>query len=299
MKIATTTGDFSAYTESNLEAIEYVKKSGFRYIDYSFCLDYNNKTGFFGNDADYIKKLHKKIGELDVMLIQSHAPFSSLMFEKDISGLICDTIKCVRACAELDIPTLVVHTGYAHSLSKEETLKKNKEFFMPILEEAAQCKVKILAENFNKMEYEDIYWIDNATDLKEFIEYVNHTSLYAVWDAGHANLQEMNQYDELKIIGSYLQALHIHDNLGEGDNHMAPFFGTMSIDSLMQGLIDIGYSGYFTFEAENILLPFKNRRICTDDTRLLKAPLELRLKAEAFLYEIGKTILKAYDCFEE
>jgi len=33
--------------------------------------------------------------------------------------------------------------------------------------------------------------------------------------------------------------------------------------------------------------------------RLWKAPLSLRIQAEKLLYETGKTILSAYDCFEE
>ena len=35
------------------------------------------------------------------------------------------------------------------------------------------------------------------------------------------------------------------------------------------------------------------------DKRLLEAPLSLRIKAEEFMYEIGKTTLEAYGCFEE
>jgi hypothetical protein len=35
------------------------------------------------------------------------------------------------------------------------------------------------------------------------------------------------------------------------------------------------------------------------DRRLAVPPLDLRRRAAAFLYEIGKSILSAYDCFEE
>ncbi len=41
------------------------------------------------------------------------------------------------------------------------------------------------------------------------------------------------------------------------------------------------------------------RRPFPEDTRLLNVPLELRIKGENLLYEIGKHILTAYDCFEE
>lgn len=299
MKLATTTNDFAAYTSNSIEAIEYVKNAGFKYIDYSFCIDYKNKTGIYSADEDYIEKVIEKVKELDVCLVQAHAPFYSFIFDGDISGLIEDTIKCVRACAKWGIPSVVVHAGYQRNISKEENFRKNKEFLLPILEAGVQYGVKILTENFNKMEFDDIYWIDNATDLMEFIEFVNHPNLYVLWDAGHANLQEMSQEEELTKLGDLVSGLHIHDNYGDFDNHMPPFWGTMSMDSLMQGLFAIGYKGYFTLESENIFLSGEHRRVNTNNPRLLKAPLDLRIKAEALLYEVGKTILKAYDCFEE
>ena len=299
MKLATTTGDFSAYTPHVTEAMEYIAKAGFKYIDYNFCVDHRNGTGIYSDDANHLEKVLKKADELGVELVQSHAPFSMFMFEGDTTPLLNDTLKCVESCARLGIKTLVVHTGYAHFLSKEQTYQKNKEFFAPVLEAAEKHNIYILAENFNKMFAENTYWIDNASDLCEFIDYVNHPLLKAVWDTGHGNLQDMPQHEELKILGSRVMALHVQDNPGDDDKHMAPFFGSLNVDSLMQGLLDIGYNGCFTFEASNILSPAQNRRTFDDGTRLLKAPLDLRIKAENLLYEIGKTVLTTYNCFEE
>lgn len=225
---------------------------------------------FFGDDQNYLEKVIKKAQELDVEFVQSHAPFKMLMFEEDTTPLMEDTIKCVKMCAKLNIPTLVVHTGYAHSLSKHQTYQKNKEFFTPILEVAKKEGVYILAENFNKMFMDGVYWIDNATDLCEFIDFVNHPNLKAVWDTGHGNLQDMPQHQQLKILGSRVMALHVQDNRGDDDHHIAPFFGTLNIDSVMKGLIDIGYNGYFTFEADNFFL--KQRRGFDGENKLNIAP---------------------------
>lgn len=56
--------------------------------------------------------------------------------------------------------------------------------------------------------------------------------------------------------------------MGNDDQHMAPYFGTLSIDSLMNGLFDIGYKGYFTFEASNILLNAAHRTPYEKDKRM-------------------------------
>ena len=67
----------------------------------------------------------------------------------------------------------------------------------------------------------------------------------------------------------------------------------------MNGLLDIGYNGYFTFEVGGIFLPAAKRRVYERDTRLAGAPLALRLAMERYLYELGKCVLESYNCFEE
>jgi hypothetical protein len=71
------------------------------------------------------------------------------------------------------------------------------------------------------------------------------------------------------------------------------------MDSVMQGLLAIHYQGYFTFEANRIFLPARSRRPHDGELRLATPPLSLRLAAERLLYETGKTILSAYDVYEE
>ena len=66
------------------------------------------------------------------------------------------------------------------------------------------------------------------------------------------------------------------------------------MDSLMNGLIDIGYKGAFTFEACNFFLPAVKRRPFDADERLKLPPLPLKIMAESMLLEIGKTALTAY-----
>ncbi len=299
MKLATTTGDFSNYAPDSLRAMEYAAKAGFKYIDYNFCDDYRKRNGIFSCDTqEYAKILKKQADSLGIKLVQAHAPMGAAIAE-DNEQFIKDTIKCVELCGILEIPNIAVHSGYAKGLSPDETFEKNKSFFMPILECASKYGINILVENFNIRCIEDLYWIDNASDLLKMIECVDHPLFHAVWDAGHANMQKMQQEDELKILGDHVKALHVQDNMGNDDSHMAPYFGTLSIDSLMHGLMEIGYNGYFTFEACNFFLNAEKRTPYDKDKRAWKAPLDLRIKAENLLYETGRSILSAYDCFEE
>lgn len=301
MKLATTTGDFSAYTKSQEESMQYIQKAGFRYLDYNFCSDYSQQSGIYTDDwkkhLDNVKRQEEALG---VKFVQAHAPMGTPIKRGDYhTAFVEANLRCIESCKELGIHNLVVHSGYEMGISKEECFDRNKEFYYELLQKAEECDVNILVENFNRMCIDGMYWIDNAPDLRAMIDYIDHPLCHACWDAGHGNMQEMPQDESLRILGSHVYALHIQDNMGDDDSHMAPFFGTLNLDSLMHGLRDINYQGYFTFESGNIFLPAGRRRPFEKDQRLIKAPLELRIKAENLIYEIGKCTLEAYDCFEE
>ncbi len=301
MKIATTTSDFSMYTNDTLLSSEYINEAGFKYIDYGFGCDFDSKIGFFSNDYDgWLKKLKEFAEKSSVKYVQAHSPMGRPIVKDDNQRPLIDGTKlCIKACADLGIENIVVHSGYDNGLSKDETFEKNREFYGELLNYAENFGVNILTENFNKMCIPGIFWIDNATDLLALIDYIDHPLFHACFDIGHANLQDMPQHKEMAILGEHIKAIHMQDNWGDDDYHVAPFFGTTNIDSVMAGLKAIDYKGYFTFEACNILLPAHRRRGFEGEGQLLTPPLDLKLKAEALLYEIGKTILSTYGCFEE
>lgn len=301
MKLATTTADFSHYVNSQEEAILHIKKAGFKCADYSFGMDYSKKTGVAGkNPKEYLEKIKYFADENGVEFVQAHAPMGRpLIKNEDYESFIEANKVSISACGILGIKNIVVHSGYASGLSKEETFVKNKEFYYELLPVAEKYGVNILTENFDKMCNPKTFWIDNANDMRELIDIVNHPLFHCCWDVGHANMQEMPQDEQLKILGKDVLAIHIQDNFGNDDNHIAPFFGSMNLDSIMHGLLDIEYNGYFTFESDGMLCPLWRKRKYEKDDRLLYAPIEIKDKAESLLYDIGKHILTVYNCFEE
>lgn len=298
MKLATTTGDYFAYTSSQTEALEHIRRAGFRYADYNFGLDYNLRSGVYAADfEEYIHSIAKVTDKIGIQLVQAHSPMGKPLL--DNGSFLADTLRCVDACGTWGVQNLVVHSGYAPGLSREETFERNKAFFLPLLERAERYKINILVENFNKMDTADTYWIDNAPDLLEMIKCVNHPRFHAVWDVGHANMQEMSQDEALRLLGDHIRALHIQDNMGDRDAHLVPFLGTLNLDAVINGLFDIGYNGYFTFEVGSFFTPAQSRRPYSRDNRLISAPIELRDAFERYLYDLGKCVLEKYGCFEE
>lgn len=299
MKLATTTGDFRIHAKDQFEAIDYIAQSGFKYIDYNFGMDLRNKTGVFSDDWKcYIEKLKNFVESKGLKLVQSHAPMGQPFVDGE--AFIDINKRCIEACAMLGIDNTVVHSGHLKGIStKEESFEKNKEFYNKLLPFAEAHGVYVLTENFNKMFDPNWFWADDAQTVLELVEYIDHPMLKVCWDTGHGNMKDIPQHESLKLLGKYVHALHVQDNWSTGDHHIAPFFGTMNLDSLMHGLKEIGFNGYFTFEADAMFMPPHRRRPFEEDKRLLCVPLEIMIKGENLLYEIGKHILTAYDCFEE
>jgi sugar phosphate isomerase/epimerase len=80
----------------------------------------------------------------------------------------------------------------------------------------------------------------------------------------HKELLKYNdQYSAITKIGKRLKCLHIHDNNGHDDDHIAPFDGTVSWKDVMRGLKDAGYEHSFTFEAHNSVKRLPDN--CKDD----------------------------------
>lgn len=302
MKLATTTGDFSGYNVSQFDSLRYIREAGFRYADYNFHLDYLRGDGVYLKDFEhYFAAIREHSEKIGIKLVQAHAPMGDPIGSEqclDNSHFIRDTLRCVDAAGAFGVENLVIHSGYRMGISKEECFRENREFFLKILERAERFGLNILVENFNKMCIDGVFWIDNAQDLFDFIEYVDHPLLHGVWDVGHANLQSMAQEDEIRILGSHLKALHIQDNDGAKDDHLTPFLGTLDLDSVMRGLAEVGYDGYFTFEVGRVFRKRDENKDLSQTSPLRSAPLQLKRAYEGYLYELGKCILEAYGKFE-
>ncbi|MBR4940721.1 MAG: sugar phosphate isomerase/epimerase [Clostridia bacterium] len=298
MKLATTTGDLAGFAKSHTEAMEITSRAGFTHFDYNFGVDSWLGKGVYSRDSQgYYENIREFAEEKGFHLVQAHSPMGRPI-AADNEAFLKLTADCVEACGKMGIPQIVVHSGYEMGLTKKECFARNREFFLPLLEVGEKWGVNVLVENFNKMEVPGLYWVDNAPDLLELIETVDHPLFHAVWDTGHANMQEMPQSEAIGILGSHVLGVHVHDNDGTGDTHLTPYLGTLSMDSVMQGLLAVGYKGCFTFEVGGIFAPADKRRRAEKE-KLLTPGLEIRLAMEKYLYELGKNVLMQYGCFEE
>lgn len=311
MKLATTTADLAKYAADTAGAVRLFAGTGFRYLDYSFDVLYPG-SAFLGPDwPRQVNAAAEAAAETGMTFVQAHAPsHNSLDPNADHETGLLATARTIEACGRLGIPNIVVHSGgagcYRYPQDRLAYYEAILPFYRQLFPYMEKYNVKVLIENGCKANQGAIYSFRTAEDMRGFLDYAGHPLLGICWDTGHANLEEnMDQYRELKALGSALTALHVQDNDGIKDEHIAPFNGTLDLDAIIQGLLAIDFQGYFTLEACNFLRTencwpnFRKSTPLPAPTRLRRPSAELARQSVALLYQIGKYALEQYGCFEE
>jgi sugar phosphate isomerase/epimerase len=307
MKLSQTNGPIlHFYGGDERASLEHLKKAGFKYVDISFWSRYLSGSRYFTESNDKLADEYKRIlDELELIPVQSHEPFGNSIGNDNGAFYFRKTPLSIDLAGKIGIPSITVHAGIAIApMSREEFMEKNVAVFKKLIPYAEKYGTRILIENTG--------WKVNGTnlstadDLNEIIDRLDHPLFGVCWDTGHANLCELDQYAELKKLGSRLEGLHVHDNYGKRapgcDLHQYPYWGNVNFDGVISALLEIGYKGTFNFEVDNPVrrteaIPFVKDGV--EQKKLEMMSPELRLQMETFLFAIGKQMLEKYDCFEE
>ena len=304
MKIATTTGDFSVFCQSDEERIRELHRAGFRYIDFSM---YSFKPScVYMSDGwrDEVLRLREVADSLGMTFVQAHSQGGNPLSDdpSHIEFLEKATIRSIEICGVLGIKNTVVHNGHSLGLTKEEWFIKNRDFYRRLIPVMESVGVNVLCENSTKSNMGERYFINTGRDMREFIDFVGHPLVHGCWDTGHANC-EGSQYDEIMALGEELYAIHYNDNHGAKDDHVAPFLGRLNHDEVMSALIDVGFKGYFTLECTSSLVGYDQwtgkRRRFEQASKLREPQLFMQRHIEAMLYECAEWMLGEYGLFEE
>ncbi len=316
LKIATTTTDFCGYVSGVPEEVKCFENSKFRNLN----LELTAATPeFYSDDENDWKKFAKRLAnareEAGVRYVVAHAPCLHNPIPEALQNPDNETyktnIRVLRRAIEvfhyLGIDRVVVHACASENFSVEEFYQYNKMFYGDLMDLAEKYNITIMTENWDNNKYH----LSTGKEMRDFIDYIGHPLLAACWDTAHGNIdsvaRELGQYENIVALGDKLKGVHISDNFSHGHLHSWPFAGVINFDSVMQGLIDVNYDGYFTFEASYTLLHKNNppayRRIPWEFngktvTKLQNPSLELKKQAVELLYETGKYILETYNCFE-
>jgi len=311
MKLATSTGDFKFYVNSLEEQVKFFKDTKFKYINLEQSAD---TSGLLLDDDNTWRRIADDLGNAavyaGVKYVVAHSPCLNVyddFSEENYNVKLRAIRRSIENCHTLGIDRIVVHSCPNNDFTTADYYEKNKKFYSDLFDLMEKYNIMVLTENWDTFEYP----VDTGREMRTFVDYVNHPLLGICWDSAHGNIcktaKRLGQYQNIIDIGDKLKGLHISDNFGDCHHHGWPFAGIINFDSVMQGLLDVNYDGYFTFEASYTLLHQHNlpyRRQPWEHngetiTKLVSPSVELKKQAVDLLYETGKYILESYNCFEE
>ncbi len=183
--------------------------------------------------------------------ISVHGPFSDLNPASLIDPIWQETIRQINTCVELSAEftdVVVVHPGVVSPLGNqlpEQVWQRNVEALKIICDHAQDYGVRICLENMPNMEK---LLCRTPEELFGMVEAVGRDNLGTTCDVGHANTN--------KNVAKFLQEMkrishvHIHDNKGVHDQHLAIGDGTVDWERALFALK--GFDGLMVIEGRNL-----------------------------------------------
>lgn len=271
MRLATQTS-ISADCFGFKKSIELIKDAGFDSVDFSmFCMSLDDACVLNSDNwREAAKDIKKFADSLGIPFSQAHAPFyfsiddGEEVFLKNVREKVS---RAIEIAGILEIPVIIAHPMQFRPFYKKKNQKYfrefNKEYYAQYLPLCEKNGVKIACENLwkTKGKGKRKHIIDGAcadpAGFSELIDSVGSEYFTGCLDIGHCALTGRNAADFIRAAGNRISALHVHDNNGVEDLHMPPGYGNTNWDEVCRALAEINYSGDFTLEADEFLVPYR------------------------------------------
>ncbi|MBR5006455.1 MAG: sugar phosphate isomerase/epimerase [Clostridia bacterium] len=214
---------------------------------------------------------------------QAHAPFPSVLPPDpefpDYNAYILEALKkTIKCCAYIGCKKLVVHPFYyklPDTLEASEEFEMNVRSYSALAETAKEHGVMVLLENMFST-YKGKPYAACCSDIhyaETLIDTLNGLAGGKVFgfclDTGHLLLCSHDALAVMRRLGDRIEAIHVHDNNGEKDQHIAPYMGIADWNRFIRGLAEIGYDKTLSFETFHVCDLFDNELI-PDVLRLIE-----------------------------
>lgn len=272
------------------EGCKLLKECGFEAVDWALDMDlysHDIEKGRYRDNIfekelpeilDYYKEVLEELKNNDLTITQAHAPFPVYMIEygEEFFDYMIEILnKCILLCDAVGCKNLVVHgislSEQERRINDEDIDRINDKLYTSLIPTLNQTSVTVCLENLfrtTKNIKNQIYLVGghcaNAHEAVEEIDKLNTLAGKECFglclDIGHLQLSKQDIRKYTKIVGKRIKALHIHDNDGIVDLHLAPYTGTVDWQNFYTALKNIGYDGDLSFETfRQIQEPFCDR----------------------------------------
>ena len=202
-------------------------------------------------EADHwLPDIHGQVKELldtTYMKISVHGPYSDVNLAAFDLGTRKHAIRTfldiINISARLGIGPVTIHPGVIHPIQNWEparVTKLTRDSLYTLTKEAWDNSVLIAFENMPSMKYTIC---QTASEMQAMLQGLN---IGICFDIGHAHTT--GQMMEMLRLKDRFINIHVHDNIGQKDEHLPLGAGTVDLSAL-KGLA--GYKGNHIIEAKN------------------------------------------------
>jgi len=271
------------YNMSVFEVIDTLKRAGFEYLDMTF-MSYLNTDLSSDNWIEWTHKIKEHADKCGIKFNQTHGTFvlgsqwddPEYTRRDEILGL---NERCIEASKILGAKWMVIHPcNLPHDpiYSAKKAKQANIEYLAPFIDKAKQHGIGLAVENMiDFSNNRRRYCGGDPYELLDLVDTINDPDVKICIDVGHANLAGVDPASYIRLAGDRIKALHIDDNLRDGDKHLIPFRGNIDWNSVTKALKDIEYNNDFSFEL-----------------RKSPYPLEVLDSYLKFVYDLGMNLIK-------
>ena len=185
-------------------------------LEVSFCTAFTGQLGFVSDDASIRRQAAAHIQD------------------------------CIRVTAEMGAKLFCgpFYAPLGYLPGRRRTLEEWKrvvEGLQAAGEFAARHGVALGVEPLNRYES---YFLNTVADALALCREVNHPNVGVLFDAYHANIEEKNLPDAVRMLGPYLKNVHASEN-----DRGIPGSGHIDWPGIIQALREIGYEGFLVIES--------------------------------------------------
>ncbi len=156
-----------------------------------------------------------------------------------------EVLLAIGCCRRMGIDLITIHPGFISPLGqhdREAVIRETRRSLREIDKVAAENGVEAALENMPRMP------ITTCTEPVELLSLMEGTSLKICFDIGHAHTN--GNIDDFVKCRSLIANIHIHDNDGTSDQHLAIGEGKIDFPRVVYALN--GYKRRYVIEARNI-----------------------------------------------
>ncbi len=258
-------------TVSLSEALDTITQAGFQKVDFPLSVFSRPKDSPLKRDhwLSWVRALREELDRRGLSVTQAHASWEQAIAEdfsfEDPYPVYARTIV---ACRMLGCQKLVFHAPLYFFPTKDQAARRrvtdwNIRWFtqlVPLLEEngVTACIENTFDYRRVRRPQDPPFIYTSGHDMYELAEGIHSPCVKLCLDTGHANIAGQDVPQMIRDYGSYLEVLHLNDNLGligpvYEDLHLFPGHGTLHWDAIFKTLREENFTGVFNLEPVDAL----------------------------------------------